>query len=183
MKTRTRGLIVASTSVAATLLVFVGQASATTKLSTTNTVKRTATAHSYKSAQVSIDAAGQATCKKGNQFTATATWTLGKVTKSSAYIKQISVKYTAPIAGKGVDLGRINLLRGNNKVVYGTQAKYVVHLNGKKSTTQTYTIKKTVAFDNKQINFRRYFDVNEVGSEGVWCGGTAEFNFGLKSKA
>ncbi|MCX5423392.1 hypothetical protein [Streptomyces sp. NBC_00078] len=183
MKTHSRGLIVTSAATATTLLVFVGQASATTKLATTTTAKRTSTAHSYKSGQLSIDAAGQATCKKGNQFTATATWSLGKVTKSSAYIKQLSVKYTAPIAGKSVNVGRINLVNGNNKVVYGTDGRYVVQVKGGTSTTQTYPIKKTVTFNNKQIQFRRYFEVNTVGTEAQWCGGTAEFAFILKSRA
>ncbi|MFM9447332.1 hypothetical protein [Streptomyces acidiscabies] len=73
MSKTSKGLFVAAVSTAATLGVFVSQASATTLLGTTTTAKRTTAAAAYKTQTLSIDAAGQATCKKGNQFTAQAT--------------------------------------------------------------------------------------------------------------
>ncbi|MHC5904447.1 hypothetical protein ACVNF4_11155 [Streptomyces sp. S6] len=175
-----KGALIAAVSTTATLGIFAGQASATTLLGTTTTVKASTKAAAYKSQTLSIDAAGQASCKKGNQFTAQATWYLGKVTKDSAYVDKITVVYKAPIARKGVDVGRVNLLDGKNKVVFNPGARYTTTVIGGKSLTQTYPIKKTVAFNKKTIHLARYFDVGMTNGEGMWCGGTAEFHFKLK---
>ncbi|HEY8978466.1 MAG TPA: hypothetical protein VIU15_02645 [Streptomyces sp.] len=175
-----KGLFITAVSTTATLGIFVGQASATTLLGTTTTVSK---AGSYKTQTLSIDAAGQATCKKGNQFTAQATWYLGKVTKDSAYVDKISVTYKAVIAGKDVGVGRVNLVNGKNKAVFSPGSKYTTEIKGGRSLTQTYPIKKTVAFNKKSITLSRYFDVGMTGTEAMWCGGTQQFHFMLKSSA
>ncbi|WP_326562255.1 hypothetical protein [Micromonospora sp. NBC_01796] len=133
-----------------------------------------------QSDQLYVTSGTQATCKKGKKYLLTATWYARNVTKTSAYIDKVVVRYSAGIKGKSVFLAKGELYDASGKNYWGAGTADHVKISGGRSLTVTHHIRKTVSFAKGPVTFKRYATVGGTGQEAVWCHGPAALQIQLR---
>ncbi|MER7008199.1 hypothetical protein ABT297_34845 [Dactylosporangium sp. NPDC000555] len=125
----------------------------------------------HQSDELYATGGNQETCAKGKQFAMVATWYVRNVSKSSAYIDKVVVRYIAGIKGKSVALAKGQLYDDTGKQYWSAGVEEHIYLFGGTSIKRTHIIRQTVSFKQGPVKFRRYATVGNAGNEGMWCTG------------